>query len=139
CRIDRGPHMVASLLRLRLHGLGNRLVQPRSRAEQVTSLLGLVAVIAAIAGIVLLGAFAARTTPELRHVVFVAIGSLVVAGFWLAPFVVRTSGGLEPRAFATVPVPPGRLSVALAVSALASVPAVLLAALLIAYIAAWSA
>ncbi len=130
--------MVASLLRLRALGLANRIVRPRSRAEQVTSLIVGLAGIAAVVGIVLLSGFGAETTPELRHAAFVAVGSIVVAAFWIVPFVVRTTAGVDPRAFVPFPIAPGRLALALAVSSLLSLPALLLVLLLVGYVAAWA-
>jgi len=130
--------MVASLLRLRLLGLGNRLVRPRRRAEQITSLVALAAVLGSLVVIVLLGEFAATTTAELRRASLIAIGSLVVAAFWLIPFVVRTTGGLEPRAFAAFPIAPRRLAAGLSLAALPSIPVVLLVLLLLTTAVAWA-
>ncbi|HWL59420.1 MAG TPA: hypothetical protein VNQ48_00860 [Microbacteriaceae bacterium] len=131
--------MVASLLELRLRGVANRVLRPRSRAEQVTSVLMGLAVIAVVSGIVLLTGFGAETTSELRRTTFVAVGAVVVLAFWLVPFVVRTTGGVEPRAFTAYPIPPRRLAVALAATAVVSGPALLLVLLLIANVVAWAA
>lgn len=130
--------MVASLLRLRLLGLVNRVIRPRSRAEQFAALIAGFLGLAAIVAIIGLGEFAAGTTPELRSAVFVTAGSIAVAGFWLVPFVVRTTGGVDPRAFTSFPIPPRRLALGLAISSVVSFPMLLLALLVIVAVIAWA-
>lgn len=129
--------MVASLLRLRLHSLGNLVLRPRSAAEGLGVAIGALFVVAAIIGILAFAGVAGRTTPELRGAAFVVLGSAVVAGFWLLPFAFRVDDGMRPRAFAHFEVSPGRLATALALSRLISVPVVLLIVLLVIQVAAW--
>jgi len=129
--------MVASLLRLRAHSLGNLLLRPRSAAEGASVVIAALLVLGAIAGLIAFGSVAQQTTPELRGAAFVVLGSAVIAGFWLLPFAFRVDDGMRPRAFAAFEIAPGRLAVALALSRLISVPVALLIVLLVIQIAAW--
>jgi len=131
--------MVASLLRLRLLSLGNRIARPRSAAEGVAVALAGIAVVLVL---VALGGFAAavgEATPELRGTAFVVLGSAVVAGFWLLPFAFRVDDGMPPRAFASFELPPGRLAAGLALTRLLSIPVLLLVVLLVVQAGSWRA
>jgi len=129
--------MVASLLRLRLHSLGNMVLRPRSAVEGWAVVIGALLVVAAIVGLAAFGTVALQATPELRSAAFVVLGSAVITGFWLLPFAFRVDDGMPPRAFAAFEIAPGRLAAALALARLISVPVVLLVILLVIQITAW--
>jgi len=130
--------VVASLLRLRVLGMANALARPRSAVARLAAVIGAILVLLAIVALVLFARDAMTTTPELRRAEFVTVGGFVVAAFWLVPFALRIDDGLAPRAFAAFPVQARHLAAALAVAALASVPAVLLLLLVVVDVVAWS-
>jgi len=130
--------MVASLLGLRLRSFANRIVRPRSAAEGFAILVAAVLVVVALVGIAVLAAAAAEATAELRGAGFVALGSLVVAGFWFLPLVFRIDDGMPLRAFAAYDIPTAKLAAALLLTRIISIPAVLLLVLLAVEAAAWT-
>jgi len=130
--------VVASLLRLRVLGMANALVRPRSVTARIAVAIGAVLVLLAVVALVLFARDAMATTPELRRAGFITVGGFVVAAFWFVPFALRIDDGIAPRAFATFPVQARHLAGSLAVAALASVPAVLLLLLVVVDVVAWS-
>lgn len=118
--------MVASILRLRLAGLANAIRRPRSGAAIAAVLIAVALVVLALVGLVALVETLAPAAPELRRLGLVAVGSAILLGFWLLPLLFGVDDGLDPRAFARFGLGPRRIAAALAVSGLATVPAVLL-------------
>jgi len=130
--------VIGSLLRLRALGLANALAHPRSAAERAAVAIGAILIVLAVIGLVLFARDAFSTTPELRSAKFVTLGAVAVVAFWFTPLAFRIDDGLAPRAFLRFPIPPQRLAAGLAVTALASIPAVLLMLLVVIDVAAWA-
>jgi len=129
--------MVASLLELKLLSLANR-AHLRSRDEGLALLVGIGLVVLALVGIAALADAGASTTAELRRAATLAIGSIVVLGFWLLPFVFRVDDGLDPRSFALFGLRPLPLAAGLALAGLIGVPALLLVVGLGVHVTLWA-
>lgn len=130
--------MVASLLRLRLVGLANRIVRPRVPAERVALGVGVLLLALAAVALVLFARDVTATTPELRNAGFITVGSLLIAAYWFVPFGLKVDDGFGPNAFRWFAIRPRRLAAGLAVAAIASLPSVLLVALDIVFVVAWA-
>lgn len=121
--------MVAQLLRLRLQLLANVFRRGPGRVFGI--------VLAAVAGaavIYLLGAtlVALRFAPdEFTRNLLVFVGSFVVLGFVLLPLIFGRDDDMDPRSFALFGVRPRTLSTGLLVSALVSVPSLVLLVLVL--------
>ena len=121
--------MVAQLLRLRLQLLAN--VFRRGTGHVLGILL---AAIAGVAVVVLLAAtlVALRFAPdEFTRNVLVFVGSFVILGFVLLPLIFGGEDDMDPRSFALFGVRPRALSTGLLVSALLSVPSLVLLVLVL--------
>src|SRR5690606_10919046 len=70
--------------------------------------------------------------------VVVIAGSVVLLCFLLVPLFFGADDPADPRALAPIGVPPGRIALGLAASALISVPAILLIVLAVAQVPLWS-
>jgi ABC-2 type transport system permease protein len=128
--------VVAVFLRLRLTQLANSLRRPPVHLLGLAVLLGY-----AVAAT----AFALGTVDDLRQAdddsvgsVIVICGSLILFLFLLIPLFFGADDPADPRACSTSGMPPGQVAAGLALSALISVPAVLLAVLAASQVAAWA-
>lgn len=128
--------MVAQFLRLKLQLLGNAF---RRKPIQILGLVlalvyGLVLAIIAAAGLVAL-----RTMHEdPASGIVVVFGSTVVLGFIFLPLVFGVDDTIDARRFSGYGIPNGRLAAGLALSALLSVPSLVIMIIAIAQIATWS-
>jgi ABC-2 type transport system permease protein len=75
---------------------------------------------------------------ELARSTTTVFGSLVVLGFLVAPLIGGTDDALDPRRFALFPLTPRRLTVALAIAALVSVPSLVIVVLAGAQVTTWT-
>lgn len=128
--------MVAQFLRLKLTLLGNTV---RRRPLQLTGmLLGLLYGLG-IAALLVVGLVVLRsTTPEVARAVTIVIGSLVVLGFLVFPLVFGVDDAIDPRRFSLFGIPTGKLAFSLAVTALVSVPSLIITIFSLAQIVTWS-
>ncbi|RUQ97664.1 hypothetical protein [Labedella endophytica] len=128
--------MVAQLLRLRLQSILGAL--KRTPRQMIGLLLGIGLGIAVV-WILGLGLFGLRFAEagNVRDLLVVA-GSFVVLGFATVPLLFRLEDPMDPRSFALFGLEPGRLAVGLALSALLSVPAIVVAVLSLATVVTWS-
>ncbi len=96
---------------------------------------GVVTVVLVIGALV-----AARLVPLVAdvHSVLVVIGSIVVAGFLLLPLLFGIDDTLDPRKFALFGIPDRTLALALALSGLIGIPAVVLFVCALATVITWS-
>jgi ABC-2 type transport system permease protein len=129
--------VVAQLLGLKLRLMGNAF---RRSPWQVFGLVlglayGVVTVVLVIGALV-----AARVAPVVAdvHSVLVVIGSLVVAGFLLLPLLFGIDDTLDPRKFALFGIPDRRLALALGLSGLIGIPAIVLFVCALATVITWS-
>lgn len=130
--------MVASILRLRLAGLANALRRPRPGVGRASLAVVVVLVVVALVAIGSLVVVGHGMSSELRRVLLVTVGAVLVLGFWLLPLAFAADDGMTPRAFAPFGIAPRRLALALAVSGVATVPAALLALLVLAQTVVWA-
>jgi ABC-2 type transport system permease protein len=128
--------VVAVFLRLRLTQLANSLRRPPVHLIGLAVLLGY-----AIAAT----AFVVETTLDLRAAdeswfpqVIVIGGSLILFGYLFIPLFFGADDPADPRSVATVSLSAGQVSAGLAVSAIISVPTVLLAVIAGSQVVAWS-
>lgn len=129
--------MVAQLLGLKLRLMGNAF--RRSPWQVFGLVLGLVYGVVAV--VLVIGALAAaRLAPDERavHSVLVVIGSIVVAGFLLLPLLFGIDDTLDPRKFALFGIPDRRLALALGLSGMIGIPAVVLLICALATVITWS-
>lgn len=128
--------MVAQLLRLRLTLLLNSF---RRGTWHVTAFIIalLYGIGAAVIGVVAFSGLR-LVGVDVAYSISTAIGSVIVLGFILVPLVFGIDDALDPRKFALFPVPPRGLAFGLAVAALASISAVVIAAVAFAQIVTWS-
>jgi ABC-2 type transport system permease protein len=127
--------MVAQLLRLRLALAGNTLRRtPAQLARRGVAVLAtLVAAVALAALVVHLGSLEV----DVAAPTITVMGSLLMLGFLLAPLVYGDAGAIDPRSFALFGIDAKRLSPALALTALISVPTLALAVVAFSAVAAW--
>jgi ABC-2 type transport system permease protein len=128
--------VVAQLLRLRLTLLANSF---RRRPARLFGMILALAYLLAL-GIMLTAALAGlgSTTPGIARSVLTVVGSLVIGGAVLLPFVFGIDDPLDPRRFALFGMRPGRLALDLAIAAAASLPALLVATLAIVQVTVWA-
>jgi ABC-2 type transport system permease protein len=128
--------MVAQLLGLRLQLLANGF------RRSVWQLIGIVFGTAIGVGLVILigsGLVALRLAPDdLTRNLLVLAGSFVVLGFVLLPLVFGVDDDMDPRRFALVGFPQRRLSTALLIAALVSVPSLVIVVLSVLTVVTWS-
>jgi ABC-2 type transport system permease protein len=128
--------MVAQLLGLRLQLLANGF------RRSVWQLLGIVLATAVGVGLLVLagsGLIALRSAPDdLARNLLVLAGSFVVLGFVLLPLVLGVDDDMDPRRFALVGFPRRRLSAALLLAALVSVPSLVIMILSALTVVTWS-
>jgi ABC-2 type transport system permease protein len=127
--------MVAQLLRLRLALAGNALRRtPAQLARRATAVVVVLAAAIALAAVIVhLGS----REVDVAESTITVIGSLLMLGFLLAPLVYGEAGAIDPRSFALLGIDAKRLSPALALVALLSVPTLALAIVAFAAVAAW--
>jgi hypothetical protein len=77
-------------------------------------------------------------TDEITHAILIVLGSALTLGFVVMPLVFATDDPLDPRRFALFGIRPRRLALVLASTGAVSVPLLLLFAILIAQMVAWS-
>jgi ABC-2 type transport system permease protein len=129
--------MVAELLRLRLRLLGN--AGRRSTSQLIGLVIAVVyTAVMVVAILVGLSALAGAEADVARNVVVIG-GSLVVAGYLLAPMVFSLRDPLDPRAFSLYGVRDGRIAVGLFVAAFLSVPSLAVIVVSFGTVATWSA
>lgn len=127
--------MVALFLQLRLSQLSHALRRPASQLFGLTLILAL--------GIALTGyaldtfAELREATPEFAGVVGILVGSAITLIFFGVPLFTAADDAADPRAFAALGLRPGVIARGLAISALVSVPSVLLVVVAGAYAASW--
>ncbi|MET0933372.1 MAG: hypothetical protein ABWX56_06630 [Mycetocola sp.] len=128
--------MVAQLLGLRLQLLANGF------RRSVWQLIGIVFGTAAGVGLVVLigsGLIALRFAPDdLTRNLLVLAGSFVILGFVLLPLVFGVDDDMDPRRFALVGFPQRRLSAGLLLTALISVPSLVILILSALTVVTWS-
>lgn len=116
--------MVAHILRLRLAETGSSF-----RRRPLASALALAAIIAATAALIW-GVRALTGLPgESARIAIVVLGSVVAAGFFLAPFASTRSDPLDPACFSLLPLAPAAYASGSALASVASAPVLALAAL----------
>ncbi len=128
--------MVAQFLGLKLRLLGNLF---RRSPWQVFGLIvglayGLGAAFVAVTGLVALR----LADVELARAVVVVGGSLIVLGFLVVPLVFGADDTIDPRKFALLGIPNGRLAAGLAAAAFLGVPALVISLVAIAQVVTWS-
>lgn len=128
--------MVAQLLRLRVTLLVNAF---RRSTWHVTGFI--IAVLygigAAVVGVVAFSGLR-LVGVDIAYSVTTATGSAVVLGFIVVPLIFGIDDALDPRKFALFPIPSRRLAIGLAVAALASIPALVIATVAVAQVVTWS-
>ncbi len=128
--------MVARVLRLRLAILANGLRRPPAQAVGM-ALAATVALVLAVALIRNVAELRSETD-EITHAILIVLGSALTLGFVVMPLVFATDDPLDPRRFALFGIRPRRLALVLASTGAVSVPLLLLFAILIAQMVAWS-
>lgn len=128
--------MVAHLLRLRLDLLRGILRRDPVHAVGMVLGVGLGLGLAIAAGVGLTGLGA--TTPDIARATIVVVGSLIVLGFLLLPLAFGVDDLLDPRRFALLGLPTGRLAAGLAAAAFVSVPVIMVAIVAIAQVVTWA-
>lgn len=128
--------MVEHFLGLKLRLLGNLF---RRSPWQVFGLIvglayGLGAAFVAVVGLVALR----LADVEFARAVVVSAGSLIVLGFLVLPLVFGADDTIDPRKFALLGIPNGRLATGLAAAAFIGVPALVIGIVAAAQIVTWS-
>src|SRR5690606_6964666 len=131
-----GPRMVAVFLRLRLTQLANSLRRPPVHLIGLAVLLGY-AIAATTFAVGAIGDLQASDAESFSHVVTIC-GSLILFGFLFLPLFFGADDPADPRAAATFGLPAGQVAVGLALSAILSVPAVLLVVAAASQVNVWS-
>ncbi|WP_440711440.1 hypothetical protein [Herbiconiux sp. YIM B11900] len=128
--------MVAEFLRLKLRLLGNTF---KRSTPQLVGIIIAVAYGVIMTVILVAVLFSLRDAgPETARNAVVIGGSLVVAGFFFIPLVFSVRDRMDPRSFALLGVPEGRIAFGLLAAAFLSVPALFVTVLSLATIATWS-
>ncbi|HQE46837.1 MAG TPA: ABC transporter permease, partial [Rhodoglobus sp.] len=129
--------MVAQFLRLKLTLLGNSF--RRSPAQLLGMLIALTYGLG-VAAFIVVGLVSLRfASTDISRTVVIVFGSIVVLAFLLLPLAFGVDDTIDPRRFSLFGIETTRLSVALAISALVSIPSLLIVIFSIAQIATWSA
>ncbi len=127
--------MVKQFLRLKLTLLANTF--RRSPAQLVGMIIALTYGLG-VATLVAVGLASLRLAPEdIARSVIIVFGSLVVLGFVLLPLVFGVDDTIDPRRFGLFGIPSGRLARSLAISALISIPSLIIVAFAVAQIVTW--
>lgn len=127
--------MVAELLRLKLRVLANGF--RRARGATLRLLIAIVSIALAVTAAVVLARLAADSAWQFRALV-VPLGALVLIGCLLIPVVTARDESLHARGFRAYGVGPTRLALALPITDLLSLPALLLTILMTGYVVGWS-
>ncbi|MEQ1735648.1 MAG: hypothetical protein ABL886_04505, partial [Rhodoglobus sp.] len=127
--------MVKQFFRLKLTLLRNTF------RRSPTQLVGMIIALAyglGVAAFVTVGLASLRLAPDdLARTVVVVFGSVVVLAFVLLPLVFGVDDTIDPRRFALFGIPTGQLARALAVSALVSIPSLVIIAFAFAQVVTW--
>ncbi len=128
--------MVAQFLSLKLRLLANTFRRSPWQLVGVgiALLYGSGAALLGVTGLVALRV----VQPELAGDIVIVVGSLIVLGFLLVPLAFGVDDTLDPRRFALLGIPSGRLASLLALTALIGVPAVGISVVAAAQIVTWS-
>ncbi|MCY7412408.1 MAG: hypothetical protein LH471_05135 [Salinibacterium sp.] len=129
--------MVAHLLRLKLDILANTV--RRSRTQALGAVIGAVIALALGALVITSVTPLQSTTAEIARVIIVSAGSLASLAFLFMPLAFGADDPLDPRRFTLLGLPPGRLTVAIAVAATVSIPLAMLTVGALSNVAVWSA
>ncbi|TAJ49803.1 MAG: hypothetical protein EPO52_02325 [Herbiconiux sp.] len=128
--------MVAEFLRLKFRLLGN------ATKRSTSSLIGLFIALAyaVIMAVVLIWVLTGLNDddPDFVRNVVVISGSFVTAGFLLVPVIFSVPDRMDPRAFALYGVSDGRIASGLAVTAIFSVPSLVIIAVSLSTVVTWS-
>lgn len=128
--------MVAQFLGLKLRVLANTF--RRSPVQLAGIVFGLLyGVGAAAVTIVGLGSLR-QVEPVLAGSITVTVGSVIVLGFLLVPLAFGVDNALDPRSFALLGIPATPLARALALTALISLPSLVITAISISQIVTWA-
>lgn len=128
--------MVAQFLRLRLQLLANSFV--RSPLQVLWLVLALLYGLS-ITALAILGLVGARFVAVADAAVFIVIGgSLVTLGFILVPLVFGVDDAMDPRKFSLFGIDNDKVAIAVAASALVSVPSLMVVLVALATIVSWS-
>jgi ABC-2 type transport system permease protein len=128
--------MVAVFLRLRLTQLANSLRRPPVHLIGLAVLLGY-AIAATTFAVGAIADLQASDGDSFPHVVTIC-GSLILFGFLFLPLFFGADDPADPRAAATFGLTAGQVAVGLAISAVLSVPTVLLAVVAVSPVNVWS-
>ncbi len=127
--------MVEQFLRLKLTLLVNTF--RRSPAQLVGMIVALTYGLG-VAALVTFGLASLRfAADDIARSVIIVFGSIVVLAFVLLPLVFGVDDTIDPRRFGLFGIPSGRLARALAVSALVSIPSILIVAFAAAQVVTW--
>ncbi|MFM9878592.1 MAG: hypothetical protein ACKVOG_12215 [Rhodoglobus sp.] len=129
--------MVAQFLRLKLTLLVNSF--RRSPAQLVGMIIALTYGLG-VAAFITIGLVSLRlASTDISRTVVIVFGSIVVLAFLLLPLVFGVDDTIDPRRFALFGIETTRLSVALAISALVSIPSLLIVVFAVAQVFTWGA
>ena len=128
--------MVAQFLRLKLTILGNTF------RRSPVQLLGMLIALLYGVGLALLAAGGLVTLrlagPEIARTIVLVFGTLVVLGFALLPLAFGVDDPIDSRRFSLYGIATNRLAASLAVAALISVPAIVVAIFSVAQVVTWA-
>lgn len=128
--------MVAQFLRLKLTLLLNTF--RRSPAQLVGMILAL-AYGLGLSTFIAIGLVSLRfASPEIARTVVIVFGSIVVLGFLLLPLAFGVDDTIDPRRFGLFGIKTGRLARALAISALISIPSLVVTVFAFAQVGTWA-
>lgn len=128
--------MVAQFLRLKLQLLANSFRRkPLQLVGMILALLyGLGFAYATVAGLIALR----LVEPDVARSVIVVFGSLVVLGFFVLPLAFGVDDTIDPRRFSLFGISNHTLAVGIVVSALISLPSLVISVVAVAQIVTWS-
>ncbi len=92
-----------------------------------------------VAGFVILGLFGLRVAPpEVAGPIVVVLGSVITLGYLIVPLIFGVDDAMDPRKFSLFGIESKRLTLALSLAALISVPSIVLILIALAQVVTWT-